>query len=172
MYYRQKGLIPLSTSFLGITIAVYSLLTSIVETFKNLQLSSTMVDIIASLVAACIVLAIPIWASLFLILMFPAIKIMEDGLKYSSLGIITGTIKWNEIENLRGFDNGFIAIGIRRKGFFLFNGLYFNKIYALLIGHESPVLFLSSKTENLKGIVNAIQNHSEAKTIKQRNALD
>jgi hypothetical protein len=98
--------------------------------------------------------------------LFPEIRIMDNGLKYRVI-FFKGLITWNEIEEVILFPSGYAALIISRKGFFLFNGLYFNKLYGHIIRHEQPVLFLSSRLENLKEVLQIIGNKSNAKIIQR-----
>jgi hypothetical protein len=99
--------------------------------------------------------------------MFPSVRVVRDGIKYHSIGWLKGITKWNEVEELLLFEDGYIAIAFERPGLFLINGTYFNKLYGILIRHELPVLYLSPNTSNREEILTAICQHSQLKSLRK-----
>jgi len=167
MYNQQNGFFPLVTKLLGLAILVSSFFVTLLQVIAKLLTSHTPIDIVITLLAALVVLLVPLWFGLLLVKMFPSIRVVTDGIKYMSLGFIKKTIKWGEIEDTLLFENGYIAIAFQSRGLFLLNGTYFNKLYGMLIRHEFPVLFLSPSTANRDEILAAIHQNSNVKGLKK-----
>ena len=167
MYNQQKGFLPLTTELLGLTILGYSYYVVFLEALSKLVSNYTLIDIAATIVATVVVLLFPTWFGLLLVKMFPSIRVVSSGIKYRTLGFIKGIIEWAEIEDRLFFENGFIAIAFQRRGFFLLNGTYFNRLYGILIRRQYAMLFLSPGTTNRDEILLAIHNSSKAKKLKK-----
>jgi hypothetical protein len=170
MYNRQNGLLPFTGRLLGVGILTYASAIILFEAIANLITNHSPIDIVATLIAAVVMLFFPLWIGLFLVKMFPSIRVIANGIKYSSASFMNGNITWNEIEELLLFENGYMAIAFQRPGFFLINGAYFYKLYGILIGHEANILFLAPKVSNKEEILEAIYQDTlikDAKRIKR-----
>jgi len=153
--------------FLGIVVLVYFVTTTFASAATKIISISSISDIVITFLAMTVVLLVPIWIGLFFVKMFPSFRITKDGVKCSSVGPLKDLIRWNEIEELIMFENGYIAMAFHRSGFFLLNGLYYNKLYAMIVKHEGAVLYISPSTESRDEILNAIFNHAGIKPIKK-----
>jgi hypothetical protein len=167
MYTQQSDFLPLATKLIGIAILVSSICVTLIEVIFKLLSIKEPIDIVITFVAALIVALIPIWIGLFLTKMFPSVRVVSDGIKYMSLSFIKRTIKWNEIEDVLLFENGYIAITFQSRGSFILNGTYFNKLYGMIIRHEYPSLFLSPGTTGRDEILTAIYSNSNVKKLKK-----
>jgi hypothetical protein len=148
MFKNQKGFFPVISKVLGLIIFAYPTFIVLVNTIHDVYSNFTLSDTILRLIADMIVLVIPIWVSQFLLSLFPSIKITEQGVKYLSFPIRTNLIKWDEIDSIVRFRNGYAAVVFNKKGFIILNGLYYNKIYGMIIKAFDPVIFLSSNILN------------------------
>jgi hypothetical protein len=166
MYYQQNGFFPWATKIVGLPILASSTFITLVETIAKLITNHTPEDLLIAPMAFCVVLLFPVWLGLLLVKMFPALRVVSTGIKYSSMGVLKGIIKWDEIEEVLLFENDYAAIAFQRPGLFLINGTYFNKLYGILIRHESTVLFLSPNIANHEEIMNTIFENSKVKSYK------
>jgi hypothetical protein len=148
MFKNQKGFFPVISKVLGLIIFVYPTFIVLVNTIHDVYSNFTLSDTILRVIADMIVLIIPIWVSQFLLSLFPSIKITKQGIKYLSFPIRTNLIKWDEIDSIVRFQNGYAAIVFNKKGFIILNGLYYNKIYGMIIKAFDPVILLSSNVLN------------------------
>ena len=167
MYNQQNGFFPSVTKLLGLAILVYSFFVTLLQVISKILSSNTLIDIVITFVTAVVVLLFPMWLGLFLVKMFPSVRVMPDGIKFVSIGFLKDVIKWSEIEETLLFENGCIAIAFQRRGLFVLNRTYFNKLYGMLIRHESAVLFLSPGTTNRDEILAAIHRNSNVQGLKK-----
>jgi hypothetical protein len=167
MYSQQNGFFPFTTKLVGIGILVYSTGTTLIEAIAKLITNHQPIDFLITLMASLAVLLFPLWIGLFLLRMFPSTRVVANGIRYSTASFLKGTIKWDEIEELLLFENDFMAVAFQRRGPSLLNGLYFNKLYGMLIHHEANVLFLSPKVSNRKEILEAIFRNTHIKSAKK-----
>jgi hypothetical protein len=89
--------------------------------------------------------------------MFPDIRLVKSGLKYRFYGLISGLIRWNEIERLVNLPGGHVAVVIARKGIPLLNGLFVNKLYGRVFRYDYPILIMSPSLEGREEIIRLIR---------------
>lgn len=75
--------------------------------------------------------------------MFPKIKLTEQGIKYLSFPLTIRLIKWDEVESLVYFRNGYAALILQKKVLSVLNGLYYNKLYGMIVRAFDPVIFIA-----------------------------
>ncbi len=167
MYSQQNGFFPLLVKLLGMAILVYFILVTLLQAISKLITNHEPIELLITVVASSVVLVFPVWLGLLLVKMFPSVRVVKNGIKYMSIGFLKGIIKWDEIEELLLFENGYIAVAFHRPGLFLLNGTYFNQLYGKLIRHESAVLFLSPGTANREEILTTIYHNSNVKSVKE-----
>ena len=168
MYYRQNGFLPWVIRLLGLIILVYSVFVTLVNALSKLITNHEPFDFVITLLASLIVLAFPLWLGLLLVNMFPSIRVISAGIRYSSVSFLNGTIEWNEIEDLVLFENNYLAIIFEKRGLALLNGSYFQRLYGLLIRREGSVIFISPRTTNRQEVLDAIFQNTPIKLIKRR----
>jgi hypothetical protein len=164
MYKKQQGVLPFLFKFGGLVFILLSIITFIVWFPRALfqQNVPANFDPVAVLLSE---FPIKLITGLLLLSIFPEIRLTPDGLKYRT-GAIYGLIKWGEIESVTQKKLGVISIAINRDGFFLFNGLLFQRIVGWYMRHEYPLLLLSSGLENRHEIVQEILARSNVKKVK------
>jgi hypothetical protein len=167
MRYQQKGFIPLLSKLFGIAIFVYPLPSLFVFAVSKTLTNHAPIDIVFTFMAVAIVLLFPVWLSLFLVKMFPSIELTDEGIHCISIGLVKTLIRWNEIESLFQFKNGYLGLVFNKPGAFFLNSSYYNILYGMVIRRDAPVLFLSPNTENLEGILSTIFEHSNAKSVRK-----
>jgi hypothetical protein len=143
MFKEQKGFFPFICKIFGLILFVYPPFVALIEYIPKLYSSFTLENVSISILASATFLLFPIWISLFLLKMFPKIQITEQGIKYLSFPIQTKLIKWDEMEGLVRFRNGFAALIFDKKGLILLNGLYYYKLYGMIVKAYKPVIILS-----------------------------
>jgi len=143
MFTSQKGSFPFVSKITGLIIFVYPTFMVMGYSIKEIFMDFTAENIFLRFLAAALVLFFPIWISLFLLNLFPKIKTTAQGVKYLSSPLIIRLIKWDEIESLVYFRNGYAALILQKRGFILLNGLYYNKLYGMIVRAFDPVIFVA-----------------------------
>ncbi len=167
MFKSQKGLYPVISKLFGLVIFVYPTFMVTGYAIHNIYLNFTLVDAILSIIAAYLVLLIPIWISRFLLGLFPRIRITEQGVKFLAFPIRINLIRWDEIDSIVRFQNGYAALVFNKKGFILLNGLYFNKLYGMIIKAFDPVIFLSPNVLNQAELLDKLTERKISGTAKK-----
>ncbi len=143
MFTNQKGSFPFVSKITGLIIFVYPTFMVMGYSIREMFIDFTAENIFLRFLAAALVLFFPLWIGQFLLNMFPKIKITEQGVKYLSFPLIIRLIKWDEIESLVYFRNGYAALILQKRGFILLNGLYYNKLYGMIVRAFDPVIFIA-----------------------------
>jgi hypothetical protein len=95
--------------------------------------------------------------------LFPELKVVDEGIKYRYLSLLTGTIVWAEIEALAEprFLKGVSALIISRQGYNFFKpkGLFVNRLYGQLFGFGEPIILVSPGMDNYRAIIKKIQEN-------------
>lgn len=167
MYYRQKGLTPNLTALLGLIIPAPFLFGGLRALFLYLvDQSASGIDsnfiftAIESILLLILSWVIPFSLGYLLANMFPALRIVKEGIK-QRVWFITSLIRWNEIRKIENLRSGYIGLILDRKGIPHLNGLFFNKVNGRMIRYENPVLFIAPEMEGKNKILRAIQDNSE-----------
>ena len=112
-----------------------------------------------------------IFAILFFLLgmylanVYPRVLLTRGGLHYLGFTLYYGQLRWNEVDDLFELKNGTILILINPKRFFLFKGLFFQRLTGILLGHKHPVLLLAPGLELRDRIIEEIMANSSVKEI-------
>ncbi len=122
------------------------------------------------LCSAPFIISGPLLISLFFLKMFPSILLSHEGVKYQdAIGLTKGEIKWKEIKKIIRQSNDLILLVVEKeKSFLFFDGLYFNRLYALLLGRNDVVFFLSTGLEGFGQILDEIVKNSDVKSIYEK----
>jgi hypothetical protein len=70
---------------------------------------------------------------------FPAIKITDTGIRCKRMYFYK-SVKWSEMENMVEFKNGTMALTIKRKGWPLLNGLFFEWLTSRALRIKDPLI--------------------------------
>jgi hypothetical protein len=169
MYIRQKGCLPTFVNVIGTILIGYFIIASIIYSVnKAISLSSLYPinealgrTIVIFLILIFIVSLIPILFGMFLLTMFPRIKIIDTGISYKYLYFFNKTIAWKEISSIieLKFPKGYSALILSRNGFFLLNGLFLNWLYGVLFRLYKPILLISGGLEDKDEFIGQIKNH-------------
>ena len=143
MFKGQNGLYPAITTVAGLVLFVYPTFVVLVNAIYNMASDFALANVLTTFLASIIVLLIPIEISLFLLKMFPSIRANEIGVRYFSFPLSIRVIRWEEIESLTYFQNGYAALILQKKGLTLLNGLYFHKLYGMMLGVIDPIILLA-----------------------------
>lgn len=168
MYKSQRGLLPGVIRLLGLIILLCMFILDIqilvMGDRDNISTGFSIPSILLGLLGVTAPLLILAGMCLC---MFPGIRLIPEGIKYSCL-FTTGLIKWSEVGDLVRLKRGTVLIVINRSGSTLFNGLYFQSLYNLFVGHEHPVIFLLPSLDQRDTILSEIMRNSAVKGIKDR----
>ena len=176
MYHIQKGCLPYFLGTLARLFAVCLGLFIIFGTYNHwLELKelnsievankSIISDLIFSLFVACLFYP-------FAYIMggiFPTIRIKPQGISYRHMVIGGGTIKWDEIEEITFLSKNKQNIGvfIKRKGWFLFNGLWLFSLIGLLFSNQIvPILVFSQGLKDRDLLIKDISNYIDNSLIR------
>ena len=166
-YLKQKGLLPLAISAIGIFIHIFFILGTLILTIPiYINYFSGEPPIIVFLAylyfipgMIAIVWSIPLIAGSIFVSAFPEIKLTDQGIECRVYKIFRKNIMWSEVCEILDLPNNFKALVLHRRGFFLFNGLWENQLYGQYVkNNKKPVLFLSSKLENREEAINFIKS--------------
>lgn len=168
MYYHQKGFAPTMHQVLGLIISgvffVYAIITfspSYLNFVSALNLYDALIATIKLVAGLSLYLTIPFYFGMLLTSKYPSIKLIRSGIKFFFFfGICKGDIRWNEIEEIRTQKNGDVILLINRKGFPIFNGLYFFAMHGKK--HYEPILLISRSTENFENLISIIKKQSSS----------
>jgi hypothetical protein len=143
MYKNQKGLFPFICNIIGLMLFVFPTFIILVENIYELADNFTITNLILQLIISLVLLSFPLTISFFLLKMFPRIKISQHGIHYWSFLFGLNTITWDDIEGIIRYKNGYGAIIFQKRGFYFFNGTYFNMLYGMIFRIHRPILLLS-----------------------------
>lgn len=104
---------------------------------------------------------------LYLTSIYPRILLTRGGLKYLGFILYYGQLRWNEIDDLFELRNGTILISINPRRFFLFRGMFFQRLTGVLLGHKNPVLLLAPGLKQREQILTEIMRNSPAKKVRK-----
>lgn len=166
MYSFQKGLLPRASWLLGAALVCFAFvifLLWMMAIIKQLTQSSTaLVDTIIY----AVVWLLPLFVGRFLMGLFPAIRLTDEGIHLKSGAWPIGTVRWEEIAEVVQLSPDLTVLAIRRKGLPLLNGLYFNRFYGMIVRSRDPVVLLSSSLKDRSEIVTrAIQELRHSRPV-------
>lgn len=148
MYKRQKGTLPFISQLLGLFILVYPTFGILFYAIPKI-LKGIGTETIATLLATVLLLSFPLSIGWLLLFLFPRVKFFNNGVRYMTSPVTTKLIKWDDVDFLHIFKNGYGALVIRSCGSILFSGFWVNKFYGLATGVIDPIILLSPYTVDL-----------------------
>ena len=175
MYKRQNGVLPLTASVAGTVLLLIGILVSLnfgIPYFGEhaLQQPFSLLRLLILLVVIATTMLFflsPLWyIGAVLVTLFPKVWLVERGVKYRVI-VFTGLLKWDEVDHIIRLRNDYVALAINRRGFALFNGLYFNRVHALFIGHEQPVLLLAPGLKDRERLLQEVASRIRAAVISR-----
>jgi len=181
MFIRQKNTISFVTGWIG---RIGFLLTLILDVYWMIHIFQAIDPhpntlrkiLVLSMLGLCstsLVISGPLILSLFFLKMFPSILLSPDGVEYQdAIGLSKGIIKWREIKKIVQYSEKIILLVVEKeKRALFFDGLYFNRLYALILGRKDVVFLLSSGLEDFSQILQVIIKNSDVKTISKKAGL-
>lgn len=175
MFAKQKNGISLLTGWIGGLGLLLTILLSLYWVFHFIQsidpnpdtLRKVLALIFLTLCSTPLIISTPLLVSLFFLKMFPSILVNIDGIEYQDrFGLTKGTIKWGELRKIIQYDRNLILLVVEKeKRKTILDGLYFNRLYALLLGRKDPVILISTGLENHKEILEIIVKNSPTQKI-------
>lgn len=177
VFAKQKSILALISGWIGgfgflfTAIIGVSFIPFIFQTIYPYPDTSRKIFILVLLTLSLIPIVIsgPLLLSLFFLNMFPSILLSRDGMECQDrFGISKMKFKWNEIiKVIRYSDSLIILVVEKQKGPFI-DGLYFNKLYALILGRKDAVVYLSPSLEDFSRILEEIIKNSDAKALSDK----
>lgn len=164
MYSSQTGKFPIITRIVGLFLIVYFL----VAAFRGFFiLIGEEIPIWISLLVPLLVTLIPGIFAVWLISLFPDIRIADRGVRFKYLDIFKGVINWDEIEGIYEVKSnwlfrGCIVLTISRKGynFLTRKRLVLQASHGRLVNSEYPILLLSRGLKNRQEFIDQIMKNT------------
>jgi hypothetical protein len=160
MYSVQKGFVPLITGVVSVILPLWVLILDTNYVFENIntRIPELMGDSTKPLWSVVVMvyfftMLFPVIIGLLLASIFPNIEIRRDGLSFKYWGFWGSKVKWNEIDSLVYYPNGYIVMRLDKRGLSIFNGLYFNDLQGKVLKSQLPILVLSPGLENREEMV-------------------
>jgi len=156
MYSVQKGIIPRITKVISILLPFGVFMLNLTDLFKTPYQYGWKVEVFSFLA----IMFFPIVVGLFLASIFPSIGLRRTGININYWGGWGRNVKWEEIDSLVYYPNGYIIIRIA-KTLAIFRGLYFNILLAKFVRSNLPILILSPSFENRDKFIEELLKHCE-----------
>ena len=175
MYSVQRGVIPTIAGIISAILPVWPLILDLKYIFENIN--TRIPEIMGDsqkpiwLVVVGVVfftMFFPVFFGMLLAGIFPAIKIQHDGIKFIYWLVLGSMVKWDEIESLVYYPNGYVVLRINKLGLPFFNGQYFNLLHARVIGSQLPILIFSPGLEKKEEIIGEILKKSSARVVHKK----
>jgi hypothetical protein len=178
MFAKQKSFLASLTQWIGgigflltAALGIYWMFFVFGEIHAKIDtLKEILIFLIFMLCSTPLITSGPLILTLFFLKMFPSILLFRDGIRYQdAIGLSKGEIKWNEIKKIVRYNEKLVLLVIEKEKRILFlDGMYFNKLHALILGRNDIVLFLSSGLEEFDRILSEIIKNSDAKSISEK----
>lgn len=175
MYSIQKGVLPRLTGIIGLVLPIFVLLLDMDYILKNISTripelmgNSTKPVWLVVLMFLFVTMFFPIYFGMLLASIFPAIEIRRDGIKFTFWEFFGSKINWDEIDSLVYYTNGNIILLIDKRGFPLFNGLYFNDLLAKRFRSHLPIIILSPGLEKREEIIKEILSKCSPRIVHRK----
>jgi len=163
MYSVQKGILPVITSIVSFALPIWVVILDLKYIFENINAripqimgDSTKPVWLVITMLLFFTMFFPLFFGLLLASIFPVIEIRRDGLNFCYWTFFNCKVKWQEIDSLIYYQNGYIILRIDKRGLSIFNGLYFNSLQARFIRSQLPILVFSPGLENRNEIIKEI----------------
>lgn len=175
MYHTQKGLLPILAGLLSYVLPISVLLLLLDYVMKNIY--TRIPDLIGNstkpiwLVVAMLfitMMVFPVFFGMMLASIFPSVEIRRDGLSFKYWEFFGCKVKWNEIDSLAYYPNGNIILRVDKRGLPLFNGLYFNELFAKRARSQLPIIILSPGLERRDEVIAEILAKSSPRIIQKK----
>jgi hypothetical protein len=176
MYYFQKGCLPFVLGtlarFLAVGLFLYAIFGTYFQWLETKQVNSIEIaneGIFSSLIVSLIVIIMFFPVPYIMGGIFPTIRVMPKGIIYRHLVIGGGLIKWNEIEEITYIsrDKKNIGVYIKRKGWFLLNGMWLLSFIGMIFTNQIiPVLILSNGIKDRDLLIKDIANFVDSSIIR------
>jgi hypothetical protein len=175
MYSIQKGFVPFVTGITSIVLPLWALISVSKYVLENVN--TRIPEILGDstkpiwLIVAMMyffTMFFPVFFGLLLASIFPNVEIRRDGVNFRYWGFWGSNVKWEEIDSLVYYPNGYIILRIDKRGLSIFNGLYFNDLQGKVLKSQLPILVFSPGLEKREEIVAEILDKCSPRIVHRK----
>jgi hypothetical protein len=174
MHAVQRGTLPAITSLLSFALPAWVLVMDLDYIFRNIDTripkileQSDMPVWVAVVLVLFFTMFFPVFFGMLLASFFPTIEIRRDGLNCSYWEFINCRVKWEEVESLAYYPNGYIVLRIEKRGLPILNGLYFYSLQARILRTRLPVVILSPGLEKRNELIEEILKKASPRIVQK-----
>ena len=160
---RQKGFIPTTTILVSylIPLGIFgSYLTFILDEKPQVIYGWKVISL--SFISVFLLLGFGVFFRLASI--FPTLEISESGLKTSYWMFFRKKIKWDDVESIVYYPNGYVILKINRTGF-PFTGLYYYQLMGMRLKVRKPVIVLAPGFEEREKFINEMLQYCSPRIV-------
>lgn len=175
MYSVQKGFVPFITGIVSLILPLWVLILNTRFVFENIntRIPEIVGDSTKPLWSVVVmsyffIMLFPVIIGLLLASIFPNIEIRRDGLSFKYWGFWGTKVKWDEIDSLVYYPNGYVVMRLDKRGFPAFNGLYFNALQGKFVKSQLPILVLSPGLENREEMISEILTKCSPRIVRKK----
>src|SRR5688572_25941872 len=128
MYSVQKGILPTTINIISFVFPIWVLILDMKYVFENIDTripqimgDSTKPVWLVIVLLLFFTMFFPVFIGLLLTSIFPTIEIRRDGLNFNYWVFVNCKVKWEEIDSLVYYPNGYIILRIDKRGLSIFN---------------------------------------------------
>lgn len=175
MYSIQKGFVPFITGITSIVLPLWALISVSKYVFENIN--TRIPEILGEstkpiwLIVAMMyffTMFFPVFFGLLFASIFPNAEIRRDGINFRYWGFFGSKVKWEEVDSLIYYPNGYIILRIDKRGLSIFNGLYFNDLQGKVLKSQLPILVFSPGLEKREEIVAEILDKCSPRIVHRK----
>lgn len=161
MYSTQKGWLPSLVIGLSYLIPFLTLIRSLIFVFEEGLTWPVMATFLA------VILFFPMYFGMFAASFFPTIELRKQGINVSFWEFFSVNIKWDEIESVVHYPNGYVILRVDKKGLPLINGLYFYSLQGKILRSKLPTIVLSPWLQKKEELINEILRNSAPRVVRK-----
>jgi hypothetical protein len=175
MYSVQKGILPTITGIISLALPIWVLILDLnyIVTNINTRIPEIMGD---SKKPVWLVVAMSLFFTMFFPVIFgmlfanifPSIEIRRDGISCKYWGFFGSKVKWEEIDSLVYYPNGYVILRVDKRGFSFLNGLYFNDLMARMFRSQLPVIIFSPGLEKRDELITEILSKCSPRIVHKK----
>jgi hypothetical protein len=175
MYSIQKGFVPFITGIVSIVLPLWTLISVSKYVLENINTripeilgESTKPIWLIVVMTYFFTMFFPVFFGLLFASVFPNVEVRRDGINFRYWGFFGSKVKWEEIDSLIYYPNGYIILRIDKRGLSIFNGLYFNDLQGKLLKSQLPILVFSPGLEKREEIVAEILDKCSPRIVHRK----
>ncbi len=174
MHFVQRGLLPAITGLVSFVLPFWVLILDLSYIFRNVNtripeiLAQSSVPVwLAVVIMLFSTMFFPIFFGMFLASIFPTIEIRREGLYASYWEFFGCRVKWEEIDSLAYYSNGYIALRVDKRGLPILNGTYFYRLQGRIAKSRLPTIILSPGLQKRDEIITEIMKKGSPRIIQK-----